>query len=84
MKYFKQYYGQPERSRITYERALHTILGRWEDSDMVRDFLTIPNRIQCTYSCIEVESDSGMTLTSGLYNMLPDGIEYDENGNRLD
>lgn len=87
LKYFKKMHDESERKEITYEEALHTMLGTWNDNDMTRDMLSIPNTIQCMFSRIDVEdwTDSGdhIVLMAGLYNLLPSGIEYDDNGNRV-
>ena len=54
---------------------------------MTRDMLTIPNNIETVFSTIYVEDQQphGMTmvLMSGLYNQLPMGVEYDEDGNHV-
>ena len=80
MKYFKIQDG--EKQEISYDKALDILLRSYRDNDMTRDMLTIPNRIQCLFSTIEVTSDNGMILMAGLYNMLPD-YSYDDAGNRL-
>ena len=86
LKYFKRYHGEEGRHEITYEEALETLLTTWRDNQMTRDMLTTPNNIQCRFSTVYVEDHSGpipFVLMSGLYNMTPDGIEYDDNGNRI-
>lgn len=84
MRYFKQYFGKTERKEITYDEALFTLLGSWKDCDLTRDLLTIPNRIQCGFSYVEVEDDKGNSVVDGVYNMLPMNVYYDDNGQRLD
>jgi hypothetical protein len=71
MKYYKRYHNTTERTQIDYEEAVETILGSFEDNEEVRSMLTLPNRIRCMYSDIEVESDDGLVCMAGLYNMLP-------------
>ena len=87
LKYFRQDKLDHSRNEITYEEALHIMLGTWKDNDMTRDMLTIPNRIQCMFSQIDVEDHLGghniMVLMAGMYNMLPMNIDYDEDGNHL-
>lgn len=87
LKYFRQDKLDHSRNEITYEEALHIMLGTWKDNDMTRDMLTIPNTIQCRFSIIEVEDHKGdgdiMVLMAGMYNMLPMNIDYDEDGNHL-
>lgn len=86
LKYFKRYYDKEERKEITYDEALDTLLTTYRDNDMTRDMLSTVNNIQCRFSTVYVEDHSTkipMVLMSGLWNMLPDGIEYDDNGNRI-
>lgn len=86
LRYFKRYHGEEARKEITYDEALNTLLTTWKDNEMTRDMLSIPNNIQCRFSTVYVEDHSGkmpMVLMAGLYNILPDGVEYDNNGNRF-
>ena len=86
LKYFKRYHGEEERKEISYNEALDTLLTTWKDTQMTRDMLSIPNNIHCRFSTVYVEDHSSampMVLMSGLLNMLPDGVEYDDNGNRI-
>lgn len=87
MKYFKKSKGvNTPRVEVTYEEALRTVLGSFRDNDMTRDMLTIPNNIFCAFSYIYVEDDTTtphMVLMSGLWNMLPEDAEYDDDGNRI-
>lgn len=55
LKYFKTYYEGDQKTEITYDEALNIMIGTWKDNDMTRDMLTIPNRIQCRFSRIDVE-----------------------------
>lgn len=88
MKYFRHDYLDNTTKELTHDEALHILLGTYRDNDMTRDMLTITNRIQCRYSYIEVVEDPredglNLALMPGLYNMLPDGCEYDESGTRI-
>lgn len=86
MKYYKIIKSAGKREEITYEEALRTVLGTFRDNDMTRDMLTIPNNINCQFSFVYVEDDTHkppMVLMAGLWNMLPDDVEYDEEGNRI-
>lgn len=86
LKYFKRYQGKEERKEISYAEALDTLLTTYRDNQMTRDMLSIPNNIQCRFSTVYVEDYSGprpMVLMSGLFNMLPDEFEYDDDGNRI-
>ena len=82
LKFFRQRYDLDERSEISYDEALDIVLGSWKDTDMVRDMLLIPNRIECMFSRIEVEDvdEKGhrMVLMAGLVNQMNDNFEYDE------
>lgn len=81
MKYFNRLDGKTVE--ITYEKALDIMLATWKDNDMTRDMLAIPNNIQCCFGDIHTQSDDGMCLMAGLWNMLPMGVEYDEDGNHI-
>lgn len=85
LKYYRTIDGN--RQEITYDEALNILLGTWKDNDMTRDMLTIPNRIQCMFSCVDVEyyqdDKNIMVLMAGMYNMLPMNVAYDEDGNHL-
>ena len=85
LKYYRTIDGN--RQEITYDEALNILLGTWKDNDMTRDMLTIPNRIQCMFSCVDVEDYQDdkniMVLMAGMYNMLPMNVAYDEDGNHL-
>lgn len=86
MKYYKQIKPDGERTEVPYEEALKSVLSTFRDNDMSRDMLTIPNNINCRYAWVYVVDDShspGMVMIAGLWNVLPDGVEYDENGNRI-
>lgn len=90
MKYYKRY-GTDAKHEISYDEALSTLLGTYKNNDMTRDMLTLPNTILCRLSTVYVEDEAseyaryGQTLVNiaGLYNELPMGVEYDENGNRI-
>lgn len=89
LKYFKKMHDESEKKEITYDEALRVILGTWKDNDMTRDMLTTANKIHCMYSDIYVEEwrsendNNPMVLMAGLCNIIPMGIEYDEDGNRM-
>lgn len=74
--------GEPS-SEISYDKALEIVLGTYRDCDITRDMLTIANNIDCRYSVITVTDDNGMALMAGLYNYTPTGVEYDDNGMRI-
>lgn len=82
LKYFRNVDGN--RQEISYDEALNILLGTWKDNDMTRDMLTIPNRIQCMFSYVDVEDHKGgneiMVLMAGCYNILPPDVTYDDNG----
>ena len=88
MKYFKQTKGvNTTKVEISHDEALNVLLGSFRDNDMTRDMLTIPNRIECRYSTVYVEQPTeygiNIVLMAGLCNDIPDGVEYDDNGNRI-
>lgn len=87
LKYYRIDKQNCTREEINYSRALFILLGSWKDNDMTRDMLTIPNRIHCIFSIIEVEDyqddNNIMVLMAGMCNMLPMNIDYDEEGNHL-
>ena len=83
MKYFRVDYVTGEKKEISYEQALDIMLTTWKDTEMTRDMLSIGNCIQCRFSTVRVLTDDGMTAMPGLYNLLPMGAEYDDNGNRI-
>lgn len=81
MKYYRV--TEEGREPLSYEEALHILLGTYRDNDMTRDMLTIGNCIQCRFSTVRVLTDDGMTAMAGLFNLLPDDVEYDDKGNRI-
>lgn len=86
LKYFKRYHDREERTEISYDEALSTLLTTYRDNDMTRDMLTVPNNISCRFSNIYVEDHSSkitMVLMSGLWNDLPMDADYDDDGNRI-
>ena len=54
IKYRKQFKGTDEEIDITYEEALHTVLGSYKDNEEVRAMLTVSNEINCMFSIIHV------------------------------
>ena len=89
LKYYRQplIKDPPDWMRISYEKALDILLGTYKDSDMTRDMLTIPNRIHCHFSeviVIDFISDIEIIAPAdGEYNLLPKGIAYDDDCNRI-
>lgn len=82
MKYMIINRETAERRLADYDEALRIALGSYRDNDMTRDMLTIPNHIQCVFSTILVREGGGDFETPvGAFNELPEGIEYDEDGN---
>lgn len=82
MKFYRVDYATEERKEITREKALDIVLGTFRDCDMTRDMLTLPNRIKCQYSQIDVESvdEAGRVMVAmpGCYNLVPIDARYDE------
>ena len=85
-KYYRRLHDKDEWEEITYEKALDIMLGSWKDNDMTRDMLQTTNWITCRWSTIKVTSivdGHELVRMPGLYNMVPDDCEYDDNGNRI-
>lgn len=80
--YSRLYNGDSNWETISYDEALKTVLTTFDDCDLVRDMLTVPNWITCRLAVIGVKVD-GRVLMPGLAFAVPDGCEYDEKGNRL-
>ena len=79
LKYYKRMKDEDKEQEITYDEALRTMLGTWRDSDLTRDMLTIQNYIECQYSWIRVDDPSTtMKPMPGLWNLIPDDVQYDE------
>lgn len=71
---------------ISYLEALRLVAGIFEDCQMVRDMLTIPNRIPALgslYVLVKDEEHPEMIPMPGLFCLVPDGYEYDKLGGRL-
>lgn len=88
MNFFLEHYDEDKRDwinkGITYDDALDMALGVYRDNDMTRDMLTIPNRIRLNTSCyIVVKGEHGVTALDGIINLLPKGVGYDDDGNRI-
>ena len=83
MKYFREADGN--ETEISYLEALRSVTGRFVDCQMVRDMLSIPNRIPAIASYIMVKDEKypEMVPMPGLQCLVPDGYEYDEFGERL-
>ena len=80
LKYYKRMKDETDENEITYDEALRTMLGTWRDTDLTRDMLTIQNYIECMYSFIRVDDpENELKPMPGLWNIVPDGIKYDEN-----
>lgn len=88
LKYYRKGKESGQKEEITYQKALDIVLSSYRDNDMSRDMLTLPNRIMCRYSEVIVEDDQGngniRVLMAGLCNMLPDDVEYNDDGMRLE
>ena len=86
LEYTYHYPDDTPSKDIAYEEALDIALGTWKDNDMTRDMLMIPNNIQLktgSYISITGETKYGrLALMAGLWNRLPDGVVYDDEGNR--
>lgn len=54
MRYYKTYHGEDQENEITYDEALQTLLGTYNDNDITRDMLKEPNAIPCMCSTITV------------------------------
>lgn len=65
MKYLKLFAGSDAWKEITYDEALDTVLGSYQDNDEVRDMLGTPNRIRCQYSEIAVVPDGNHVVEAG-------------------
>lgn len=86
LSYFKQFKGSDERKEVSYEEALDTLLTTYKDNDMTRDWLSVVNTIPCRFSTITVEQPTewgNLVLIAGLQCVVPDGVEYDEDGMRI-
>lgn len=88
LRFYKHRHTDGTVKEINYDEALDMLLTVYKDSDMTRDFLTIPNRIRISsFSDIVVKDDRGngeiVCLMAGYYNALPDGVQYDDNCNRI-
>lgn len=84
MKYFRVFDG--DKREISYLQALRIVTGRFRDCQMVRDMLTIPNRIPgiASYVLVVDENKPNMVPMAGLECLVPHGYEYDEKGDRID
>lgn len=78
LRYYKRFKGEETEQEITREDALRTLLGTYRDNDMTRDMLTVQNYIETQWSFIRVDDpESELKPMPGLWNLLPDGVEYD-------
>ena len=78
LKYEKHYYVSGVTKEVTYEEALDTLLGIYNDNDMTRAMLKIPNAILCNFYGLEilVTDENGERSPEGLFNLLPDEFIY--------
>lgn len=84
LRYYKRYNGENSEQEISYEQALDTVLGTFEDDDATRDMLTVQNYIVCMVSTIRVDDpDNPLKPMPGLWNQLPEGVEYDSHFMRI-
>ena len=78
MKYLKKMKSSERWVEVGYNEALNSVLGTYKDNPATRSMLTIGNYIPCVYADIRVFDDNGMTAMAGLYNLLPDGVVWEE------
>ena len=69
MTYIKRFYGEMDSFPVTYQEALRTLLGTYEDNDTIRSMLTIQNRIKCLDSEIKVYDGDSRTAPTGWFNL---------------
>ena len=58
MKYLKRFKDKDEWEAVSYERALHSVLGSYKDNAEVRNLLKTEGEIPCMFAIIKVVSDS--------------------------
>ena len=58
MKYLKRFKDKDEWKEVSYEQALHSVLGSYKDNDEVRGLLQSEGEIPCMFAIIKVVSDS--------------------------
>lgn len=79
LRYYKKFKGDAAEKEITRLEAFETLLGTYRNNDMTRDMLDVQNYIETRYSYIRVDDpDNPLKPMPGLWNLLPDGVEYDE------
>lgn len=74
------------KTEISYLEALRLVAGIFEDCQMVRDMLSIPNRIPAlgySYVLVKDEEHPEMIPIPGSFCLVPDGYAYDKFGKRL-
>lgn len=71
MKYTKRMKPDGRVCEVSYEEALHSVLGTYNDTEEVRSMLTIGNFIPCAYADIRVYDDNGLTAAPGLMCLIP-------------
>ena len=78
LRYYKRFKDGEAEHEITRDEALKILLGTYRDNDMTRDMLTVQNYIETRWSFIRVDDpESELKPMPGLWNLLPDGVEYD-------
>ncbi len=65
MIYRKCFKGSDEWKEISYDDALHTLLGSYKDNDEVRSLLNGNNMIPCAFSFIEAIDDNATARVEG-------------------
>lgn len=87
--YERRSHADWQNKEISYNEALDLLLTVYRDNDMTRDMLTLPNCIRLRYSDIVVKAVDDehpipiLVSMAGYYNLLPNDVEYDDNGNRI-
>lgn len=71
MKYMKKFRGEENWTEVSYDDALYSVLGSYNDTAEVRSMLTIGNYIPCLFAEIRVYDDNGMTSMAGLSCLIP-------------
>ena len=75
------------KKELSYDEALNAMLSSYKDCDMTKDMLTLPNNIRLNFGfwlgvSEYIDEHSHTCLMAGLWNMLPNGVAYDDEGNR--
>ena len=86
LRYFMRWKEDGQETEVSKEEALEALLTIYKDTDVTRDMLTLPNRIQGVYWDMVVKRECDgtfMVLIPGLWNQTPVGVRYDDNGMRI-